>query len=82
MVELLDRIYRKESCKSCLKYRSILNPLFAFKTKPGFSYSFACKHPRHVLTDDRPMLEPVSRSTTDNPNILERRVLIDQKIAI
>jgi len=72
----------KKSCKSCLEYRSILNPLLAFKTKPGFSYLLACNHPRHVLTDDRPMLESVPRSTTDDPNILERRMPVDQKIAV
>src|SRR5262245_9957590 len=72
----------EKSCKSCLIYLSILDPLLAFKTKPQLFQSITCNHPRHVLTHDRSMLESMPRSTTNDPNILKLRMPVDQKITI
>jgi hypothetical protein len=55
----------------------MLDALLSRERKTSFFDSRACDHPREVLSDNRPMLESVSRSTANNPNILKHRVPVD-----
>src|SRR5689334_13252309 len=72
----------EKSCKSCLIDFSLLDALLGRERKPSLLDSFTRNHPRDVLANHWPMLEPVPGSTTNDPNILNHRVPINQEIAI